>query len=174
MVNCELFRAPSTDLLLLDISRDPNTPHPVTDGRPSPGSITRSYTVFYMHISLPSASSRPRVRLRCSRRPDHSFSKSSFALLGASRPRIQDSIHSLSSVSAPSEAVLFRPVTFAMAKPTPITSGIPESHLVLARPGNWKIIEALPDRPSLRSFFLRFFFLFFLFSHLFAGIPSGN
>lgn len=40
-----------------------------------------------MHISLPypSAGSRPRVRLRCSRRPDHSSSKSSFALLGASR-----------------------------------------------------------------------------------------
>lgn len=91
--------------------------------------------VFYMHISLPIplAGSRSRVKLRRSRRPDHSSSKSSHALLGTSDPGQYPFFIPRSSAI---RGRLISPVTSAAAKPTPITSGIQESHLVLVRPGN--------------------------------------
>lgn len=130
--------------------------------------------VFYMHISLPIplAGSRSRVKLRRSRRPDHSSSKSSHALLGTSDPGQYPFFIPRSSAI---RGRLISPVTSAAAKPTPITSGIQESHLVLVRPGNWKIIEALPDKPSLCSLFLLLLFFFFslLSSPLLTEFPVG-
>lgn len=93
------------------------------------------HSVFYMHISLPIplAGSRSRVKLRRSRRPDHSSSKSSLALLGTSDPGQYPFFIPRSSTI---RGRLISPVTFAAAKPTPITSGIQESHLVLVRSSN--------------------------------------